>query len=243
MILQSRDTARFTKHEYLLKGFLKCHHCGRNLQIALKGSGGNPYINCIGHEKRGKHPISMNYWKFEENILQVIKNICNMYLDEKVFFEAYKKYKNGYGDLIKKYEKDLQQVETRIEYINSNIDKMYFDKLNGIIGIDDYMRYRQQFSEEKVNLIDKQYDIKQKIETIKEKENQNINEQEINKIVKDFLQMKKVDKMLLYRILNYIEIDTNKNIYIHFNMNQLNIIGDSMEVTDKWIEYKQILKR
>ena len=25
---------------------LKCHHCGWKLQIALKGRGMNPYINC-----------------------------------------------------------------------------------------------------------------------------------------------------------------------------------------------------
>ncbi len=33
--------------------------------------------------------------------------------------------------------------------INSNIDKMYMDKLNGIISTDDYMRFYNRFSEEK----------------------------------------------------------------------------------------------
>ena len=149
LMLEAKDTSKYTKHEYLFKGLLKCHHCGWNLQIALKGSGRNPYINCVGHEKRGKHPISMNYWKFEESILDVIKTICRMYLDENIFLEAYKKYKNGYCELIDGYQKSLSEVESKIQNINSNLDKMYMDKLNDIISIDDYMRFYNKFAEEK----------------------------------------------------------------------------------------------
>ena len=55
--------------------------------------------------------------------------------------------------------------------------------------------------------------------------------------------MKAVDKVLLYKIINYIEIDTNKNIYIHFNFNHLNIISDSsLSINDGKVEYEEILK-
>ena len=242
LMLEAKDTSKYTRHEYLFKGLLKCYHCGWNLQIALKGRGMNPYINCIGHEKRGRHPISMNYWKFEESVLEVIRNICKMYLDEKTFIEVYKKYKNNYINLMDEYQKKLNEIENKAQNINSNIDKMYMDKLNGIISTDDYMRFYNRFSEEKKDLSEKQFELKQKIRTIKEKEEENIDESKVKQIINEFLNMKEVDKVLLYRLINYIEIDTDKNIYIHFNFNQLNIISDSMSINDGKVEYKEILK-
>ena len=242
LMLEAKDTSKYTKHEYLFKGMLKCHHCGWKLQIALKGRGMNPYINCTGHEKRGKHPISMNYWKFEESILDVIRNICRMYLDENVFLETFKSYKNSYSKLIDGYEKKLKEVETKIKTINSNLDKMYMDKLNDIISTDDYMRFYNRFAEEKKDLTEKQYEIEQKIRTIKENENETTDEKEIKKVVNEFLSMQEINKVLLYRLINYIEIDTNKNIYIHFNFNHLNIISDSLSINNGKVEYEEILK-
>ena len=242
LMLEAKDTSKFTKHEYLFKGLLKCHHCGRKLQIALKGRSMNPYINCTGHEKRGGHPISMNYWKFEESILDVIRNICKIYLDENIFVEAFKRYKKGFSKLIDGYEKELNKIENKIKAININIDKMYMDKLNDIISTDDYMRFYNKFAEEKKELTEKQYDIKQKSRTIKEKEDENINEQEIKKIINEFLSMKEVNKVLLYRLINHIEIDKDKNIYIHFNFNHLNIISDNISINNEKVEYKEILK-
>ena len=54
--------------------------------------------------------------------------------------------------------------------------------------------------------------------------------------------MKEIDKILLYRLINYIEIDTHKNIYIHFNFNRLNIICDNLSINDGKVEYEEILK-
>ena len=98
------------------------------------------------------------------------------------------------------------------------------------------------FSEEKKDLLEKQFELKQKIRTIKEKKEENIDESKVKQIINEFLNMKEVDKVLLYRLINYIEIDTDKNIYIHFNFNQLNIISDSMSINDGKVEYKEILK-
>ena len=242
LMLEAKDTSKFTKHEYLFKGLLKCHHCGRKLQIALKGRSMNPYINCTGHEKRGGHPISMNYWKFEESILNVIRNICRIYLNENVFVEAFKKYKNGYFNLIDGYEKKLNEIENKIRRINSNLDKMYMDKLNDIISTDDYMRFYNRFEEERKNLTEKQYEIEQKIRTIKKKNEENISEYEIKKIINEFLRMKEIDKVLLYRLINYVEIDKDKNIYIHFNFNHLNIISDNISINNGKVAYEEIFK-
>ncbi len=245
LMLEGRDTARFTKHEYLFKGLLKCYHCGRNLQIVLKNSekkkAKNPYINCVGHEKRGKHPISMNYWEFEKNIIQSIKSICKIYLNDTIFEETYKNYMLDYFEILKDYHTQLLKMQDRMQEINSLHDKMYMDKLKGIIQEDDFIRYSTNFSKEKSEIENKIKEIEQKLEIMQTKREEKIDDEKIKKVITDFFEMKEIDKMLLYKLINRIEIDTKKNIYIYFNFNHLNIISDNLKVKDGRIEYEKIM--
>ena len=165
-----------------------------------------------------------------------------MYIDEKTFIEIYIKYKNNYINLIDEYQKQLNKEENKVKNINLNIDKMYIDKLNGIISADDYIRFYKRFSEEKKNLLEKQYELKQKIRIINQKKEKNIEKSKIKQIINDFSNMKEIDKVLLYRLINHIEIDIDKNIYIHFKFNHLNITSDSITIKGDKVEYKQILK-
>ena len=96
-----------------------------------------------------------------------------MYLDENLFIDAYKRYKNNYISMVEEYKKRLNEVENKIQNINTNVDKMYIDKLNGIISTEDYMRFYNRFSNEKKELTDKQYDKKKRIIDIKAQEEQN----------------------------------------------------------------------
>ena len=243
LILRGRDTSKMTKHEYLFKGLIKCYHCNWTLQIAFKKSGKNkktPYINCMGHEKRGRHPISMNYWNFEKQVIEIIQTICKIYLKDPMFLEVYKIYKSKTKNIVDEYKKQLQKAENRIVEINSDMDKMYFDKLKNIITEDTYVRYSNQFSDERNALINKAIDLQEKINTIKSQEEEKIDESEIKKIVKEFLELKSIDKTILYRLIKKIVIDQNKNVYIHFNFNNLNIIGDNMDIQNGIINIKEL---
>lgn len=246
LIINGRDTSKLTKHEYLFKGFIECYHCNRKLQIVLKSSGKkkvkNPYINCIGHEKRGKHPISMNYWKFEAHILEAIRKICKIYLDDPMFIETYKKYKLKSKNILDGYNKQFQNIQNKIDEINSDLDKMYFDKLKGIISENDYIRYSEKVSLERENLINRQIELKEKIDIILGESKEDINETEIKEIIKGFLELKTINKTILYRLIQKIVIDKDKNIYIYFNFNSLNIISDNEKLKDGMIDIEQIKK-
>ena len=74
------------------------------------------------------------------------------------------------------------------------------------------------------------------------KREEKIDDEKIRKVITDFFEMKEIDKMLLYKLINRIEIDTEKNIYIYFNFNHLNIISDNLKVKDGMIEYEKIMK-
>ncbi len=46
-------------------------------------------------------------------------------------------------------------------------------------------------------------------------------EKVLNKLVEDFLKFDQIDKMYLYRLINKIEIDKYKNVYIYFNFSKI----------------------
>ena len=107
---------------------------------------------------------------------------------------------------------------------------------------DDFIRYSTNFSKEKSEIENKTKEIEQKFEIMQTKREEKIDDEKIRKVITDFFEMKEIDKMLLYKLINRIEIDTEKNIYIYFNFNHLNIISDNLEIKDGMVEYEKIMK-
>ena len=144
-IIDKRGTNTKLKYDYLLRGLLYCYHCKRKLQIVLKKNSkrnaqSHPYIICADYKKRGCYPLSINYEKFEKHIIYVVKKICQIYADKEVFYSIYEKYQNKTLDIREGYKRRLEQIDKAIFDINNNLDKMYMDKLQGIILEEDYIR-------------------------------------------------------------------------------------------------------
>lgn len=57
----------------------------------------------------------------------------------------------------------------------------------------------------------------------------NQTKKELDELIEDFLKLDKIEKIYLYRLINKIEIDKDKNIYIYFNFSRLNSIAENLE--------------
>lgn len=57
--------------------------------------------------------------------------------------------------------------------------------------------------------------------------NKSKEEKELDKLIENFLKLEQIDKMYLYRLINKIEIDKDKNVYIYFNFSKLNSINEN----------------
>ena len=55
------------------------------------------------------------------------------------------------------------------------------------------------------------------------------NDDKMNKLINEFLEMKEIDKSYLYRLVDKIEIDKDKNVFITFNFAPLNTISENIE--------------
>ena len=245
-ILEKRGTNTKLKYDYLLRGLLYCYHCKRKLQIVLKknsrrNSTSHPYITCTGRKSRGCYPLNINYEKFEKHILYIVKKIAQIYADKEVFYSVYEKYQNKTLDIREGFKKKIEQLDKAIYEINSNLDKMYMDKLKGVLLEEDYIRYSQKFIFERTNLMKQKEELQPKLIQTEEKvsiKNKTKEEKELDELIENFLKLEQIDKIYLYRLINKIEIDKDKNVYIYFNFSKLNSINENL---DEFIKIEEII--
>lgn len=246
-IIEKKGTNSKLKYDYLLRGLIYCYHCKRKLQIVLKknakrNSKSHPYITCSNAKGHGCYSLNINYEKFEKHIIYIVKKVCQIYANKDIFYSIYEKYQNKTLNIEKEYKKNLEKINQAINDINSNLDKMYIDKLNGILQEEDYIRVSQKLGLERVKLNQQKQELKKKIiiekDTIETKKYEEKKKQ-LDKLIDDFLKFEKIDKIFLYRLINKIEIDKDKNVYIYFNFSKLNSITENL---DEFIKIEEILK-
>ena len=245
-IIEKRGTNTKLKYDYLLRGLLYCYHCKRKLQIVLKKNSkrnakSHPYITCSDAKERGCYPLNMNYEKFEKHIIYIVKKICKIYADKEIFYSIYEKYKNKTLDIREGYKKKVEQIDRTILDINNNLDKMYMDKLKGVLQEEDYIRVSQKFNFERIILCEQKKELEEKLIGLDNKiesKNHTKEEKELDKLIENFLKLEKIDKIYLYRLINKIEIDKDKNVYIYFNFSKLNSINENL---DEFVKIEELI--
>ena len=200
-----------------------------------------PYITWSNANDRVCYPLNMNYERFENQIIYIVKKICQVYADKEIFYLVYKKHQNKTLNIREGYKKKIEQIDKNILNINNNLDKMYMDKLRGILQVEDYIRVSQRVNFEKTKLTEQKKEIEQKLRGTEYKvirKNYVREEKELDELMENFLNFEKPDKIYLYRLINKIEIDKDKNVYIYFNFSKPNSINENLK---DFIKIEEIL--
>lgn len=239
--LSNRDMNKKTKHEFLFRGLLECHTCHCKLSIGSKTSENPiPYITC-SQSRKGKCPSQhMNYKKFENQLLQYLQYFLKIYVQKDWLAEVYDKFKTDTETIIDKYKKEITSINNKINTVSEQIDNIYFDKLNKVISEADYFRYTNKILVEKNILEKRKEELSNNINNILEAEKKREDDNELDNIINEFLSMKNISKSMLFRLIDKIEIDENKNVYVYFAFSKLNILN---ELTNDVISLKEICKR
>lgn len=215
------------------------------MQIVLKVNHNSnrpkiPYIVDTGYQKRGCYVRNLNYQKFEKGILEIVRQVCRIYANRTMLEETYKKVKDKSIDIITSVKKQIEIIDIKIADINKNLDSLYNDKLNGILTDIDFTRISMRFVNERDKLTNEKSELMDRFQSLQGQQsikNKN-DEEQMNKTINEFLEMKEIDKFYLFRLIDKIEIDKDKNVFISFNFAPLNTINDNI---DEFIEVEKIL--
>ena len=130
-LLAKKSINKKVKHEYLFRGLIKCKTCHSNLEVGAKLTTYGkpvknpiPYITCRNSKKGICPPQHLNYNKFEKEVLHYLKDFLLLYTDKSRLEKIYKKYKASKNNNISKYEKELRQIDSRINTLSNQIDSI-----------------------------------------------------------------------------------------------------------------------
>lgn len=217
-MIDSRKRTRVRKYDYLLKGLVYCHECGKKVGCTAREliNGRTYYFRCATYYKSKEcSPHNMKADVVEQVVVEKIKEICNKYADKTKLKEI---TKNQLEKIKGKelYEKELNDCNIKLEKIDSEIDSIYNDKLNGILLEEDFYRIYNRKKEEKEVIHRKIKELKLHLE------NDVVDEEElIEKTVEKFFKTESINRTLIVDFIDRVEIDKDKNIYIVFKIKTL----------------------
>lgn len=218
--LDSRQITRERVHNPLLKGMVTCKECGKKLSImASKDRKGNTilYFRCNTYASsplsRYCTPHNNNIDKLTEVVVNKIKETCLKYIDEKKLKNVAKeKTMNKNKQEENKLKREL--LERQLKNIETKIDSIYDDKLNGIIAQNDFKRMYDGYVNQRIQIERQIQDFKNQKEEIEDR-------LDLDKIVKDFISMKNITSTIITMLVSKIEITQNKEVYIHYRFKEL----------------------
>ena len=159
------------------------------------------------------HNIRMDI--VEKVVNDKITSILNQFLDKdnliKVTEQKIKQKKNSIS-----FENEIENHKTQLNKISLEVDSVYNDKLKGILSEDDFIRIYERKKEEKETLQNKINQMNVHID------NDIVNETNLTeKIVRKFVEFKEINREILGDLIDKVEIDKDKNIYIYFKFKSL----------------------
>ena len=227
-LLEETKGSRVVQNDYLFKGLLKCFDCKGYIGIRSPDKNGNIYGRCQRYGRYGKFdvcsPHNFNYQVFEENMLQVLKEVCRQYSDKKRLEEIAKNSKLK-QDKEMDLKNKLKTYNLEIEKQNRKLELLYEDRLSEIITVESYIENANKIKSE---IIDLQNRIKEINNELNGEESKNNKNERLDKLVDEFLNMESPTKEIIREFIEKIEIHSDKQVDIYFNFKPLQELNENL---------------
>lgn len=153
-----------------------------------------------------------------EVVLAKVKEVCEAYLDpqklQSVALDAVEKVRKA-----ENHEAEIQAIQNKISSLTANLDKMYMDRLSGLLAELDFERIYQRVKMERSSLEEKLKDL------ISKKESPVTTEDRARELVKRFLDTAYTSRELLVSLIERVELTETKQIIIKFRFRELEAIS------------------
>ena len=222
LLVESRKHTRSRTYDFLLKGLIFCHECGYPLAtLNRKNSAGEErlFFVCRTYQRFTKAGIctchSIKEQTVTEAVLAKVREVCQAYLNADELLPMAQKAVEA-ARAADSTEAEIQALRNRIDTMTANLDRMYMDKLSGILREDDFQRIYLKVKSDRAKLEDQLKELEKK------KESPAKSEDEAKELVQRFLENACTSRELLVSLIERIELSEDKQLYIKFRFKQLN---------------------
>ena len=219
------------EYQRTFKGLMFCHECGHLIGVGNPKRDNRPidkqyvYTYCNYYRKNSAYnkctPHTMNYNNLEDQLLSIITNVCNKYINLVGYDDLIENRKKTLTTYTSDLEKKVGRLEIDLKTIDLKIEKLYMDRLDDIITPDTYKKLTDKFEEQKHEMQKQIDELNQSINEYKE--NNKVEDLlETQTIVKEYLKARKnPPRELILKIIDKIEIHQDKTVDLHFKLKQL----------------------
>lgn len=228
-LLKLRKTDRKTdlQLEYLFGGMLYCKECGRSIRISkdILKSGVRHYTQCNLYTRKGRYGVCsshrVNYDWLEEDVIEYLQQLCENFCKKYDFNEVDDNSEEIVMKNILEINYKLEKATNLLNKYNDTIDNLYMDKVKGIVDENTFKRIYEKTNKEIKRLEDDIKSLEEQKRINERQTEQNSPFSKLKKSVLDYMTLRIPTKEQIMRLVERIEIDKDKKIYVHLKFPDL----------------------
>lgn len=205
--LGSRKRTGKTGKVNIFAGLVKCDKCGYALTIAnTKAS--KHYFSCSTYKRKGKEACTVHYLKYDD-LYQIVladiqEKLCLIHCNEEAFAQRLQSELGSMsGQKAQLARKELQEIEKRLHGIDEKFDKMYEDRLEGLLPDRKFREMAEKSENEREELTARLDELKVQLD-VQETLDDNI--LQFMNAVRKYTDVQELDRELLNRLIDKIVV-------------------------------------
>ncbi|MPM35038.1 hypothetical protein SDC9_81628 [bioreactor metagenome] len=231
LLLKSRKTTRSRTYDYLLKGLIYCHECGYPLAVInRKNSKGEDclYFVCRTYQRFTKAGVctchSIKAETVTQAVIRKVREVCeNDLRAEMLLSEAKKAVEEALQT--RGREQEAKALMTKKESLTALLDKIYMDRLSGILDEHDFERIYRRTKLERTAL-------EKTLTELAAPDYKPEKQDELPiELANRFIESAWSNRELLVSLIKRIELTEDKQILIHFRFRQPETIAQRASLT------------
>ena len=220
LMVNSRRNTRSRTYDFLLKGLIFCHECGYPLAVMNRRNAAGEdrlFFVCRTYQRFTKAGVcschSIKEQTVTEAVIERTREVCEAYLNPERLrpIAAAAVATSGRVD---GGEKELSALHARIDSMTAHLDRMYMDRLNGLLADVDFERLYRRIKAERTALEEKLRELEAQKKTPVPIEDR------ARELVQQFLHCAFTSRELLVSLIERIELTESKEIIIRFRFRE-----------------------
>lgn len=220
-MIDSRRRTRSRTYDFLLKGLIFCRECGHPLAVLnRKNAAGEDvlYFVCRTYQRFTKAKVCTSHSIKEKTVtdavIDKVREVCEGYLAPERLEPIAKEAVEAAGQR-RQLESAILAVRGKADALTANLDKMYLDRLNGLLAEEDFSRIYQTMKKQRSQL-------ESRLKELEAERKEDVPAQEKAKdLVRQFLDSTSTNRELLVSLIERVELTEDKQIIIRFRFRQL----------------------
>ena len=225
MLVDSRKHTRSRTYDFLLKGLIFCHECGCPLAVLnRKNAGGEDvlYFVCRTYQRFTKAGVctchSIKEKTVTDGVIAKVREVCRTYLDPDKLLPVAREAVENAGKQ-SSLETELQTLQCRIDSLTANLDRMYTDRLSGLLPEADFRRIFGRLKLEREQLEEKRRELELRKKSLAPSEDR------ARELVQRFIETVGERRELLVSLIERVELTKDKEVIIKFRFSQMDETG------------------